>query len=264
MSGRVCVTVTAMACILAFGCHPDDIEFMAAGTLWLLAREGWEVHLATMTGGEVGSATLRPQEIRALRLAEAAESAGILGAGYHYAGGCDLEVAYDREYRKMATRVIREARPDVVLTHSPVDYLVDHEETSRLVRNAAFIASVPLYDCGPGVEPLRGVPHLYYWDAFGGTDNFGRPLPLDFGIDVSDAMEGKRRMLGAHASQRDWLAFVNGMDSYLDEMTAQTAAQGTRIGRTYAECFAQHRGNGYPTSNILAEVLGDRCVPIRS
>ncbi len=35
--------------ILVFGCHPDDVEFMAAGTLALLAERGYEVHIATMT-----------------------------------------------------------------------------------------------------------------------------------------------------------------------------------------------------------------------
>ena len=78
--------------VLAFGCHPDDIEFMAAGTLALLAEKGNEVHLATMTGGEVGSPTLKIGEIRDKRLKEAAASAGLIGAAYHYAGGHDLEV----------------------------------------------------------------------------------------------------------------------------------------------------------------------------
>ncbi len=248
--------------ILAFGCHPDDIEFMAAGTLALLAERGWEVHLATMTGGEVGSPNRPSHEIRATRLAEAEASAKVIGATYHFAGGHDLEVTFDHAYRQIATRVLREVRPDVVLTHPPLDYLIDHEETSRLVRNAAFIASVPLYDCGTAVPATAGIPYLYYWDVFGGADVFGRPLPLGFGVDVGAAMEVKRRMLASHASQREWLKFVNQIDSYLDEMVRQTRAQGVRIGRTYGECFLQHLGNGHPKDNILAEELGDLVVPI--
>jgi LmbE family N-acetylglucosaminyl deacetylase len=65
--------------VLAFGCHPDDIEFSAAGTLALRAQRGWEVHPATMAGGEAGSPDLRPQDIRAMRLQEAAASADVLG-----------------------------------------------------------------------------------------------------------------------------------------------------------------------------------------
>ena len=78
--------------ILAFGCHPDDIEFMAAGTLALLAQRGYEIHCATITGGELGHPTLSPQEIREVRTGEAAASAKVLNGHYHYAGGYDLEV----------------------------------------------------------------------------------------------------------------------------------------------------------------------------
>ena len=49
--------------VLAFGCHPDDVEFMAAGTLAILADKGYEIHVATMTGGEVGHPTKTRQEI---------------------------------------------------------------------------------------------------------------------------------------------------------------------------------------------------------
>ena len=146
--------------VLAFGCHPDDIEFSAAGTLALLAQRGYEIHLATMAGGEVGSPDLRPQDIRARRLQEAAASAAVLGARYHYAGGHDLEIQYCQAQRRQAVRVLREVDPQIVLTHPPTDYLIDHEETHRLVRNAAFIAS-------------------------GQADIFGRPLPMHFGVDVT-------------------------------------------------------------------------------
>ena len=246
--------------ILAFGCHPDDVEFMAAGTLALLAGRGWEIHLATMTGGEAGSATLKSQEIRKIRLEESARAAGIIGAEYHYAGGSDLEVEYNLHYRQMAVRVVRAVDPDVVLTHYPVDYLIDHEETSRLVRNAAFIASVPLFDCGLPLPATGRIPHLYYWNAVNGIDNFGQPIPVHFGIDVASVMDTKTEMLAAHASQREWLRFINKFDAYLEEMKRMTREQGERVGRPYAECFVQHLGNGHPTDNLLGEALGELCV----
>ena len=248
--------------VLAFGCHPDDIEFMAAGTLALLAEKGNEVHLATMTGGEVGSPTLKIGEIRDKRLKEAAASAGLIGAAYHYAGGHDLEVEYNHHYRQLAVRVVRQVNPDIILTNAPTDYLIDHEENSRLVRNAAFIASVPLYDCGLPLAPADKIPHLYYWNAVGGIDNFGRPLPVHFGIDVSSTMKLKERMLACHGSQREWLRYINKFDSYLEEMKKKTRAQGERIGRPFGECFIQHVGNGHPTDNILKEILGDLCVEL--
>jgi N-acetylglucosamine malate deacetylase 1 len=249
--------------VLAFGCHPDDAEFMAAGTLALLAARGFEVHMATMAGGEVGSATLTSEEIHETRMREAAEAARVLGGRFHWAGARDLEVEYNSFCRSAATRVMREVDPLIVLAPPPMDYLVDHEVTSLLVRNAAYIASVPLYDTG-GVRHTKRFPYLYYWNAAGLVDIFGRPLPVRFGVDTSSVFATKERMLVCHASQRDWLRAHNGWDSYVGIMTEWSKRQGELIARPHGECFIQHLGNGHPTDNILATVLGDLCVEVRS
>ena len=245
--------------VLAFGCHPDDIEFMAAGTLALLAERGYEVHLATMTGGEVGSPTLSREAIKTKRLCEAEASAKVLNGVYHYAGGCDLEVEYNAFYRKAATRIVREVDPEIILTLPPMDYMADHEQTSRLVQNAAYIAAVPLYDCGTAAPPTAHAPYLYYWNAIGLKDVFGRPLPIHFGVDISTVMGVKERMLACHASQREWLVAL-GWDSYCRVMQDWAREQGRLIKRECGECFIQHLGTGFPQDNRLAEVLGSLCV----
>lgn len=249
--------------VLAFGCHPDDAEFMAAGTLALLALKGYEIHTATMTGGEVGHPEMKPQEIRVCRLAEAERAARILGGRYHYAGGHDLEVEYNSEYRKMATRVMREVDPLIVLTHPPTDYLIDHEETSRLVRNAAYIASVPLYDCGVPVKHTERFPYVFYWNSFQGIDIYGRPLPVQFGIDISSVMPTKEKILACHESQRQWLSHHNKWDAYIENMKIIAREDGKRIGREYGECFIQHMQQCHPRDNILKQVLGEFCVEIQ-
>jgi N-acetylglucosamine malate deacetylase 1 len=249
--------------VLAFGCHPDDIEFMAAGTLALLAQRGYEIHTATMTGGEVGHPTLPPQQIRAKRLQEAADAAAVLGASYHYAGGYDLEVEYNSTYRKRAVRVMREVDPLIVLAPPPMDYLLDHEETSKLVRNAAYIASVGNYDCDVPTTPTNRFPYLYYWNAISLTDIFGRPLPLSCMIDVSSVIEIKTRMLQCHASQREWLAHLNKGDEYTDIMRRQSIQEGKRIGVAHGEGFIQHHSSGHPQDNILKQILGELCVDLK-
>ena len=245
--------------VLAFGCHPDDVEFMAGGTLALLAERGWEIHIATMTGGEVGSPTLSSEAIKTRRLEEAARSAAVIGGRYHYAGGRDLEVEYNSFYRKIATRVVREVDPAIVLAPPPMDYMADHEQTSLLVRNAAYLAPVPLYDCG--APATKQCPHLYYWNATGLKDIFGRPLPMQFGVDVGSVMDIKEKMLACHASQREWLAAL-GWDSYIQTMKDWSREQGRLIGRGHGECFIQHLGAGYPQNNALKEILGDLSVEI--
>lgn len=249
--------------ILAFGCHPDDVEFMCGGTLALLAQKGHEIHVAVMAGGEMGSPTLAPQAIRAKRLSEAAEAAAVIGAHFHYAGGYDIEVDYNAVYRKRAIRVLREADAQVVFAPPPMDYLIDHEETSRLVRTAAFIAPCPNFDCDVPTKPTSGIPHLYYWDATGLKDIFGRPLPLTCAVDVSAVMDTKTRMLACHASQREWLHFVMGWDEYLENMKRQSAQEGGRVGFQFAEGFIQHVGAGHPQDNILKRLLGDLCVEVK-
>ncbi len=246
--------------VLAFGCHPDDVEFMAAGTLALLAERGYEIHIATMTGGEAGSPTLTSDEIHARRLKEAEASAKVIGGTYDYAGGCDLEVEYSSEYRTMATRVVREADPLIVFTLPPTDYLPDHEQTSHLVRNAAYIASVPLYECG--AKATHRIPYLYYWNASNLTDIFGRPLPVHFGIDVGSVMGTKETMLACHESQREWLAYHNKWDAYIEQMKDWTRRQGRLIGRDWGECFIQHRGANHPSDNILEKILPDLCITL--
>jgi LmbE family N-acetylglucosaminyl deacetylase len=247
---------------LAFGCHPDDVEFHCAGTLALLAKRGYEIHIAVMAGGEMGSATLPPQKIRAIRLQEAAKSAAVIGGFFHYAGGYDIEVEYNSEYRRRTIRVLREVNPSIVFTAPPTDYLIDHEETSRLVRNACFIAPVPNYDCGVPTKPTSAIPHLYYWNAQGLRDIWGHPLPLTCAANISAVMNTKKRMLACHATQRDWLAKHHRCDQYIEMMKQMSRDQGKLAGCAAAEGFIQHRGDGYPQDNILAKILGPLCVEL--
>lgn len=243
--------------VLAFGCHPDDVEFMCAGTLALLAQKGYEIHIATMTGGEVGSPNQSVQEIRARRLAEAEAAADVIGAHYHYAGGYDLEVEYNSEYRKKTVKVLRDVDPLIVFTAPPMDYLADHEQTSLLVRNAAYIASVPNFDCGVPTKPTTRFPFLYYWNASGLTDIFGRQLPVNRAVDISSVMDKKNEMLACHVSQREWLAYHNDWDEYMENMRWHSKTNGERAGYEWAETFIQHLSIGHPKDNILNSILGN-------
>ena len=68
---------------LALMAHPDDAEFLCAGTLIRLADRGWQIHIATATAGDCGSRTLPPDQIAALRRREATAAAQCIGATYH-------------------------------------------------------------------------------------------------------------------------------------------------------------------------------------
>ena len=80
--------------VLSVLAHPDDAEFLCAGTLIRLREQGWEVHIASMTPGDCGSAELPPDEIARVRRAEGAAAAGLIGATYHCLEERDLLVFY--------------------------------------------------------------------------------------------------------------------------------------------------------------------------
>ena len=240
--------------ILAFGAHPDDIEYGCAGTLALLRQAGWSVGIATMTGGEGGSREHGPEETRRIRTAEAAAAAELLDAPYYSAGGMDMDVDFRHDLRARTVHVLRQFRPDVVVTVPPTDYHSDHEETSRLVRSACFFAPIPNYP-EQELAPIDRVPYLYHTHE--ATDIHGRPTPIGFVVDISSVQELKERMVACHASQRDWLRAHHGTDDYILSMYERDAEAGRRAGIAAGEGFCQHLGRGYPHRNVIAEALGD-------
>jgi LmbE family N-acetylglucosaminyl deacetylase len=244
--------------ILSVLAHPDDAEFLCAGTLARLAKEhGWRVHVASMTPGDCGSAELPPDRIAEIRRAEGARAAALIGAAYHCLEERDLRIFYAEEPLMKVTRLLREVRPRVVLTHSPADYMLDHEMTSALTRAAAFGAPIPNFLSHRRMPPpVDHVPHLYYCDAIEGKDALGRPIEAGFRIDVSGVIETKAAMLAAHASQRDWLLKQHGMDHYVEAMRHWGAQRGAEAGVAFAEGFRQHLGHSYPQDNLLGQLLG--------
>jgi len=244
--------------IMSFQAHPDDAEFNCTGTLARLKREaGCEIIIATATSGDCGTREHRPDEIARIRHAEAKAAAKYLDAEYYCAGSSDLLVVYDEAHIRRFTEIVRKARPDVIITHPTVDYLIDHEMTSKLVRTAAFAAPAPnfmTYDINPAPR-LDHVPHLYYAQPLESLDWYGQEVHPQFIVDVTDVMDIKEKMLSAHASQREWLRAHHGIDEYVESMKRAAEATGRRIGKKYGEGFRQHLGHGYPNNNIIGELL---------
>lgn len=248
------IDTTSPPRILAIHAHPDDIEFQCAGTLALLKQRGCPIVMATMTAGDCGSAELGPDEISAVRREEARRSAELLGAEYVCMEFKDLSICVDNDSRRRVTEVVRRARPDIVITAPPVDYMSDHEMTSRLVRDATFNASCPNYrtqqwDPAP---PTRQIPALYYVDPIEGVDWYGASIVPDFVVDISATFDLKLQMLACHDSQRAWLRRQHGLDEYLEGCRRWSARRGSEIGAAYGEAFRQHTGHPYPHENRLA------------
>ncbi len=246
--------------VLAIHAHPDDIEIQCAGTLLRLKSLGCRISVATMTPGDCGSAEHDAEQIAAIRRAEAAAAAEILGADYTCLEFRDLSIVFDNDSRNRVTEFLRRRRPDMILTAPPVDYMHDHEITSMLVRDACFNASVPNYrtrQWDPAAACDR-IPYLYFVDAIEGIDHFGNRQPVDFIVDVSDQFETRQQMLACHASQREWLRRQHGIDEYMDSSRRWGAGRGQEIGVAYGEAFRQYKGHPHPTDNLLGELLNGK------
>ena len=254
--------------VLAVGAHPDDVEIMCSGTLFALQQFGYDIHVASMTLGDCGSVEYTVEETGRIRHNEALTACEVMGATYHHAGFSDLCIFNDDVSNRRVTALLREIRPFMVFTHSPQDYMSDHEMTSLLVRNACFNAPIPNYETKDltGAVPIPAIPYLYYAQPAEGTDIFGKKITPQFYVEVSEFIQQKIEMLACHESQRNWLRAHHGMDEYIESMRRWNASLGERASQVsgrpaaYAEAFRQHRGHAYPHDNVLMSLLGERII----
>jgi LmbE family N-acetylglucosaminyl deacetylase len=252
--------------VLAVGAHPDDVEITCAGTLVHFQRAGWKVSIASMTAGDLGSSRLPPKEISRVRREEARRSAASIGADYTCLGFRDLAIVYDESSKRRVTGFLRECRPDLLLLPSPVDYMADHEETPRIVREAAFASTIPHWTTTwgkRGAPPCDRLPAIFYVDPIDLVDHFGRRIPVGYVVDITGVIDQKETMLAAHDSQRSWLREQHGEDEYLLWMRRCGRDRARDFGKKsvrFAEGFRAHRGHGFPKRDLLTEVLGKKLV----
>lgn len=222
-----------MRTILLIGAHPDD-EISAGGTLAKHSRAGDRVVIVTMTTGGMGHHTMPVDELVKVRGIEAADAAKTLGAELVMLDYDDGALPASREVALRLARIIREVRPDVLLTQSPDTLHPDHNNTLQNVKDAYFLASLPLLDLG---APWHDVPLVLTF-----ADNLFRRYPVY--VDIRDTIDIKIAAAGCHASQYgDWLAkggasVDGGWDvPYEDAFRMEARVFGGHCGIEYAEAF---------------------------
>ena len=231
---------------IAIAAHPDDIEFVMAGTLLLLKERGWEIHYCNLSSGNCGSARHNAATTRRLRLAEAKRAAKILGAHFHPPIADDLEILYDLKLLRRVAAVIREVKPSIVLTHSPEDYMEDHMNTSRLAVTAAFSRGMPNFVTAPRRSPVEGDVTVYHAMPHGLRDGLRRPVLAESFVNTTSVQTIKLTALAAHRTQKEWLDVSQGMNSYLRAMEDASLAVGKMSRRfKHAEGWRRHSHLGF-------------------
>lgn len=184
--------------------HPDDAEFWAGGTIAAWSDAGIATTYLVLTDGDAGGVDQRPpEEISSVRQAEQRAAADVLGVrDVRFGGWAEGTIAQSPAARRKVVRVIREVRPQRVVTWSPewnwerfrTSCHVDHRATGELVLTAIYpdagnrFAHMELLD--QGLQPWT-VPEIWLLNAV-------RP---NYFVDVTGQFDRKIRALRAHASQ---------------------------------------------------------------
>ena len=237
--------------VFALGCHPDDIEFVMAGTLFLLKEAGCELHCMSIANGSCGSIELSREQTIAIRKAEAMKAAALLGATYHESLANDLEIFYQQDLISGVAAVIREIKPDIMLIPSLEDYMEDHMNTARIAVTAAFAKGMPLFESIPARTAYAKDITLYHAMPYGLRNGMGDIIKTAMYVDVTSVIGKKREMLACHASQKQLIDRTQGIDNYLNFMEDMSKEAGTLSGTfRFAESWRKHNFLGYSATPI--------------
>jgi LmbE family N-acetylglucosaminyl deacetylase len=182
--------------VLCFGAHPDDCELKAGGVALLWAAKGHHVKFVSVTNGDIGHWREAGGPLARRRKAEVERAARILGIATEVLDIHDGELLPTLENRRTITRLIREWKADVVMSHRPNDYHPDHRYTGVLVQDSAYMVAVPFF-C-PDVTPLKNNPLFLFY-----SDSFQKPNPFqaDIAVSIDSVIEKKLDALDTLESQ---------------------------------------------------------------
>jgi LmbE family N-acetylglucosaminyl deacetylase len=205
----------SLMCVLA---HPDDETFGPGGTIAKYARQGVRVSIIIATSGQAGrSAGLAatPEELGRIRESEARSAGRVLGvAAIHFFGYTDgrLEEADEMEVEERVVRLIRQEKPDIIITFGPEgagNEHRDHRRISHIATKAIGAAANP--EEFPAQFEAGLTPHLvkkFYYMSGRETPwrKMSTPfLPITTVIDISDLVDLKLEAFKLHASQQEWM-----------------------------------------------------------
>ena len=244
--------------VLAVVAHPDDIEFMMAGTLLLLRQAGAKIHMWNLANGCCGSVKYAKKKIIAIRAREGKAAAQLAEAVYHPAFFDDMGIFYDASSLARIGSLLRKIAPQIVLTHFLHDYMEDHQNTCRLVVSGMFARGMRNFKTKPAYPTYDTPVAIYHALPHGLKDGLGQSIKPSFFVDIESVLQTKRKMLACHRSQKEWLDTSQGMNAYLNEMEFLSRKVGGMSGcYRFAEGWSQHSHLGFAPLgfNPLKELL---------
>jgi len=211
--------------LMVVGAHAGDAEVTCGGLIAKYSRAGYEVVIVHMTLGERGHPRLSEEEYAEQKRREAEEAARILGARPIFLPYRDGELTASREVKLRLCDLVRELRPEIVITHWRGSIHRDHRSTYRAVRDALFYAALPAVR---RERPAHRVRALYFAENW--EDSFGfKPQVY---VDVSETFEVWREAASAYAFARGETGFP-----YIEYYTCLFRIRGIESGFRYAQAL---------------------------
>ncbi|MGB6975474.1 MAG: bacillithiol biosynthesis deacetylase BshB1 [Terracidiphilus sp.] len=219
--------------VLAIAAHRDDVEQTCGGTLLRMAARGLRTAILDLTQGEAGTRGSREE-----RAQEAAEAARLLGVSWRHALDLpDGAVENTLENRKKIARVLREARPRVVILPYWQARHPDHAKTATLGYEACFLAGLAKVETGAEAD---AAPHRPFKILYASLYADVRP---SFVVDITPFIEQRHAALMAYRSQYAAQAAGSGLFVPEEEIRERTFAEarhyGLLAGVRYGEPFVQ-------------------------
>ncbi len=156
--------------VVAIGGHIGDAELMAGPVLAKVVLEGGRAIIIDCTYGERGHPRLTPSEYRPQKLHEAQIFADAIGAELHVLDYSDGFLPDDEEVAEHISAILREARPDVVITHWLSSMHRDHERAAQAALRAVFLASIPREEISAPRHTVPTILHAENWEDMEGFE----------------------------------------------------------------------------------------------
>jgi LmbE family N-acetylglucosaminyl deacetylase len=240
--------------IICFGAHPDDCELKVGGTAALWAAQGHQVKFVSVTNGDIGHWRDSGPPLARRRKAEVEACAKVLGIATEVLDIHDGELEPTLANRKTITRLIREWRADVVMSHRPNDYHPDHRYTGVLVQDAAYMVTVPKFL--PDVPVLKRNPVFMYY-----SDGFQKPNP--FSADVVVAIDSVIEKKAAALEKLESQFYEGGANGGPELMPSDPQAQAKRRADVRESHLNRDRRTAQRFKDRVAQAYGaDRAAKI--
>lgn len=212
--------------ICVFGAHVGDAEITAGATVCKYTRAGHKATIVHLTPGEKGHPSLSPGKYREQKIKEAHESAKIMGADVRILDYKDGELLNSEEVKLRICDIIREIKPDIVITHWKGSFHKDHINCHHIVMEGVFYAAVPGIERPLPAHPIRLMYFAENWED-----------PFDYKpnvwLDVSPVFEQWQEALRTHALFRGEVASFDYWRYYEGLVNMRGAEVGVKQAQTF-------------------------------